>query len=389
MTCRGSNATTWRSSPGTVAPSSVVDKRRRAGHLRHAERQAARAVISAVEEGIGQVRAVVPYDWDGQRRGLRLSDTDLLAGLDDLPAADPDSLDAVSFAVPAGSTARTGAAGKHALPAAPADARQRPPAARPADPARAHPRRPRQPRRRRTDLARRGHRRMGLGPAAARGPAPDQPDGDRRGRGGPDELPADLDYNDEDQAAHYGISWWACEAIVDMYGEPMLWRLLDELAATSPTTRPTSCSRPCRWARGSWPARRRDGSWRRTDDSRVAPRAGLGCWDEPDADQVDRALVADTEDPDFKLKKSLSALDLTVFGIGVIIGAGIFTLTGRVAQAYAGPAWCSRSRSPRSAVRWPPSATPSSPRRCRSPARPTRSPTPPWASSSPGSSAGT
>ncbi|SED06075.1 amino acid/polyamine/organocation transporter, APC superfamily [Nocardioides exalbidus] len=47
--------------------------------------------------------------------------------------------------------------------------------------------------------------------------------------------------------------------------------------------------------------------------------------------------MADTEDPEFKLKKNLSALDLTVFGIGVIIGAGIFTLTGRVAQAYAGP----------------------------------------------------
>ncbi|MCW2842278.1 MAG: amino acid permease, partial [Nocardioides sp.] len=38
--------------------------------------------------------------------------------------------------------------------------------------------------------------------------------------------------------------------------------------------------------------------------------------------------MEDTEDPDFKLKKSLTALDLTVFGIGVIIGAGIFTLTG-------------------------------------------------------------
>jgi len=48
--------------------------------------------------------------------------------------------------------------------------------------------------------------------------------------------------------------------------------------------------------------------------------------------------LKDTEDPEFKLKKSLTALDLTVFGIGVIIGAGIFTLTGRVAQAYAGPA---------------------------------------------------
>jgi APA family basic amino acid/polyamine antiporter len=48
--------------------------------------------------------------------------------------------------------------------------------------------------------------------------------------------------------------------------------------------------------------------------------------------------MADTEDVEYKLKKSLSALDLTVFGIGVIIGAGIFTLTGKVAAQFAGPA---------------------------------------------------
>jgi APA family basic amino acid/polyamine antiporter len=47
--------------------------------------------------------------------------------------------------------------------------------------------------------------------------------------------------------------------------------------------------------------------------------------------------LQDTEDPEFKLKRRLTALDLTVFGVGVIIGAGIFTLTGRVAQANAGP----------------------------------------------------
>ena len=48
--------------------------------------------------------------------------------------------------------------------------------------------------------------------------------------------------------------------------------------------------------------------------------------------------MSDTEDPEFKLKKNLTALDLTVFGIGVIIGAGIFTLTGLAARDYAGPA---------------------------------------------------
>ncbi|PPF31269.1 amino acid permease [Rathayibacter tritici] len=48
--------------------------------------------------------------------------------------------------------------------------------------------------------------------------------------------------------------------------------------------------------------------------------------------------IADTDEPEYKLKKSLSALDLTVFGVGVVIGAGIFTLTGRAAHDIAGPA---------------------------------------------------
>src|SRR5215475_2560315 len=47
--------------------------------------------------------------------------------------------------------------------------------------------------------------------------------------------------------------------------------------------------------------------------------------------------IADTDEPEYQLKKRLTALDLTVFGIGVIIGAGIFTLTGRAAKTYAGP----------------------------------------------------
>src|SRR4051794_24058934 len=49
------------------------------------------------------------------------------------------------------------------------------------------------------------------------------------------------------------------------------------------------------------------------------------------------ASMASSEEADHKLKRTLSALDLTVFGIGVIIGAGIFTLTGRAAKDYAGP----------------------------------------------------
>jgi amino acid transporter len=48
--------------------------------------------------------------------------------------------------------------------------------------------------------------------------------------------------------------------------------------------------------------------------------------------------IQDTEETDHKLRKELSAWDLTVFGIGVIIGTGIFVLTGIVAATKAGPA---------------------------------------------------
>lgn len=48
--------------------------------------------------------------------------------------------------------------------------------------------------------------------------------------------------------------------------------------------------------------------------------------------------IKDTDDPDHKLRKDLGALDLMVFGVGVIIGAGIFVLTGTVAASNSGPA---------------------------------------------------
>src|SRR3712207_2681678 len=48
--------------------------------------------------------------------------------------------------------------------------------------------------------------------------------------------------------------------------------------------------------------------------------------------------IRDTDEPEHRLKKSLSGLDLTVFGVGVIIGAGIFVVTGVVAQTQSGPA---------------------------------------------------
>src|SRR5918995_27983 len=48
--------------------------------------------------------------------------------------------------------------------------------------------------------------------------------------------------------------------------------------------------------------------------------------------------IRDTEEPEFQLRKALGPLDLTLFGIGVIIGTGLFVLTGEAAAGYAGPA---------------------------------------------------
>jgi APA family basic amino acid/polyamine antiporter len=48
--------------------------------------------------------------------------------------------------------------------------------------------------------------------------------------------------------------------------------------------------------------------------------------------------IRDTDEPEHRLRRHLSGLDLTVFGVGVIIGTGIFVLTGEVAKTTAGPA---------------------------------------------------
>jgi len=49
-------------------------------------------------------------------------------------------------------------------------------------------------------------------------------------------------------------------------------------------------------------------------------------------------LKAEAADNEHGLKRTLSALNLTTLGIGAIIGAGIFVLTGSAAAHYAGPA---------------------------------------------------
>ncbi|MBE7323105.1 amino acid permease [Nocardioides sp. Y6] len=48
--------------------------------------------------------------------------------------------------------------------------------------------------------------------------------------------------------------------------------------------------------------------------------------------------IAETDEPEHRLRKNLTALDLTIFGVGVIVGAGIFVYTGTVAAQNSGPA---------------------------------------------------
>jgi len=47
--------------------------------------------------------------------------------------------------------------------------------------------------------------------------------------------------------------------------------------------------------------------------------------------------IADTDEPDTKLRKDLGTWDLIVFGVAVVVGAGIFTLAASTAGDVAGP----------------------------------------------------
>jgi len=49
------------------------------------------------------------------------------------------------------------------------------------------------------------------------------------------------------------------------------------------------------------------------------------------------SILAESEKPEYKLKRALTALDLTALGVGAIIGAGIFALTGTAAAGTVDP----------------------------------------------------
>ncbi|MEC4856500.1 amino acid permease [Mycobacteroides chelonae] len=61
---------------------------------------------------------------------------------------------------------------------------------------------------------------------------------------------------------------------------------------------------------------------------------GSGLWRTKSVEQS----IADTDEPETKLRRYLTWWDLTVFGVSVVIGAGIFTVTASTAANVTGPA---------------------------------------------------
>lgn len=198
---------------------------------------AARApeVVDAVERGIAEVSAVIPHEWDRHVVVYALSDTTMLAGIDNLPARDPERLDAVAFPVVARRGEAPLASTRFLLH----------PRMLESDPAQL------------ARLVRHELTHVALGARDDRVPVwfseglaewvsvQPVPEPQRvvsgaalaAAQAGDLRLPGDADFNGPGAAVNYGVSWWACQAIVDMYGESMLWTLLDRLAGTPPEGR--------------------------------------------------------------------------------------------------------------------------------------------------------
>src|SRR5437667_10659359 len=64
----------------------------------------------------------------------------------------------------------------------------------------------------------------------------------------------------------------------------------------------------------------------------------MSLWSKKSVAMLQAEAAGQVEGDTHTLKRALGALNLTTLGIGAIIGAGIFVLTGTAAAQYAGPA---------------------------------------------------
>lgn len=189
-------------------------------------------LVAVVERAVDDVSAVLPFDWSRHVVLYALTDTRALTGMEGLPGDDPGTLDAVAFPVP-GRRGEPGLAGTRFL---------------------LHPRMLEVGPGQLARLVR--HEIVHVAVGARDDGAPlwlsegvaewvsvqPLPDAARlvsgaalaEARRGPRALPDDEGFNTGSVGAHYGLSWWACQTIVDMYGEAVLWRLLEAMAGAPP-----------------------------------------------------------------------------------------------------------------------------------------------------------
>jgi len=187
-------------------------------------------VVTAVEQGIAAVAPRVPRPWDRRVVVYALSGTTFLRTLTNVPGGDPLAVDALTFPVLGGAGGRSVAATRVLL--SPRLLSEDGPA--------------------RDRLIRHELVHVALGPHDDRIPVwlseglaeylsvRDVPPAERSisgealeaARAGLTELPADATFNGPHSSRNYGVAWWVCEAIVEQYGEQVLWSLVDALGTS-------------------------------------------------------------------------------------------------------------------------------------------------------------
>jgi hypothetical protein len=188
------------------------------------------SVMRSAKAALADVATAVPYDWSRTVVVYALVSPALLSGLSDVPGGDPLALDAVSFPVRSGDgrlAATRIALHPRTLLTGPEEKRSR------------------------DRLLRHEMVHVAVGEHDDRAPlwlsegiaeyfsvrslAPEDRTlsraAVRAARAGLRALPADDAFTGPTHEASYGISWWACEALVASYGELALWQLLDAYAA--------------------------------------------------------------------------------------------------------------------------------------------------------------
>jgi hypothetical protein len=188
---------------------------------------AADTLMDSIAQGVDDVSVAVPFGWSREVVVYALSDSDFLATLDELPGGDPEHVDGVAFPVMAGDEDGDVVTTRFAL--------------HPSMLWRAGPERDRLVRHELTHVA--------IGERDDQAPAwlsegiaewvsvqplipelrrlPEEALG--AAEAGVRRLPADGTFNNADSAAHYGLSWWACEYLVAGFGVESMWQLLEEL----------------------------------------------------------------------------------------------------------------------------------------------------------------